>query len=41
MPLDAVAADLHEARRRLTAVYAQPERETVIEQIFSHFCVGK
>jgi len=40
-PFDMLAADLYEARVRLHGVYEQADRATVIEQVFSRFCVGK
>lgn len=41
MPLDAVAADLYLARAALHGIYEQPDRDAVIAQVFSRFCVGK
>jgi tRNA modification GTPase len=41
VPLDAVALDIYAARGELTGVYQQDDRSTVIDQIFSGFCVGK
>jgi tRNA modification GTPase len=41
IPLDAIAADLYEARLALHAVFEHADRYAVIDQVFSNFCVGK
>jgi tRNA modification GTPase len=40
-PLDAVAMDINAARLALQGLYEQQDRDAVIAQIFSRFCVGK
>ncbi len=41
LPFDAVSHDLYSARRALTGIYAQDDRNEIISTIFSSFCVGK
>lgn len=41
MPLDAVSVDLHAARQALQLVCEQQDRDSIIAQVFSRFCVGK
>lgn len=41
MPLDAVATDLYIAKSALHGIYEHEDKESVINQIFSGFCVGK
>jgi tRNA modification GTPase len=40
-PLDAVAIDINAARTALRGLYEQQDRNAIIAQIFSRFCVGK
>jgi tRNA modification GTPase len=40
-PLDGVAADLHAARQALLNIGQPPDRDAVLAQVFSRFCVGK
>jgi len=41
MPLDAVAQDLYRAVEELRGVYEHSDRQAVIDEVFSSFCVGK
>ena len=41
MPLDAVATDLYIAKSALHGIYQHEDKASVINQIFSGFCVGK
>ena len=41
LPLDAVAQDLYAAVEALRGVYEHSDRQAVIDQVFSGFCVGK
>jgi tRNA modification GTPase len=41
MALDAVAVDMYGAVAALRQVYEHPDRETVVQAVFSGFCVGK
>jgi tRNA modification GTPase len=40
-PLDGVAADLQYARAALQSIGQPPDRDSVLAQVFSRFCVGK
>ena len=40
-PLDIASVDLWEARRLLGEITGEDATETVIDAVFSHFCVGK
>lgn len=41
IPLDAVAIDINAARAALQGLYEQQDRNAIVAQIFSRFCVGK
>jgi tRNA modification GTPase len=41
LPLDAVSADMHAARTALQEICEQQDRNSIIAQVFSRFCVGK
>jgi tRNA modification GTPase len=41
LPLDAVAMDMYSAVAALRQVYEHPDREAVVQAVFSGFCVGK
>ena len=41
MPAECIAADLHEAADALAQITGTIASEDVINEIFSHFCIGK
>ena len=41
MPLDAVSVDITEAWQRLGEITGETASESIINDIFSRFCVGK
>jgi tRNA modification GTPase len=41
LPLDAAAQDIYVAVAALRQVYEHPDREAVVQAVFSGFCVGK
>jgi tRNA U34 5-carboxymethylaminomethyl modifying GTPase MnmE/TrmE len=41
MPLDAVAQVMYVALASLRQIYEHPDREAVVQAVFSEFCVGK
>jgi tRNA modification GTPase len=41
LPLDVISVDLYDAQKALSQILTIESRDTVIEQVFSRFCVGK
>ncbi len=41
MPAECIAADLHDAAQQLSLITGEFASEDIINEIFSHFCIGK
>ena len=41
MPAECIAADLHEAAQNLALITGDLASEDILNEIFSHFCIGK